>query len=236
MNIKFRPMHEQHKYTFQIQPSSKHIPDWYKKMPLFFDNPGTVLTGGNGNIETNLTVKACSPFFDTFLSGYMVTTNAEIEFSLENNQETVRWRNPVDLLSSHNIVQLGDMPAPVDCSSEVFKWIFYYRIETPKGYSCIFTHPLNRHDLPFRTFSGIVETDSYVLPVQFPFQFIKPNTKSFILPIGTPIVQVIPFKRENWKSEKLEYDKQIENNGKYELFKKVFRSYKTQYWQKKTYV
>ena len=53
--------------------------------------------------------------------------------------------------------------------------------------------------MPFRTFSGVVDTDMYELGVEFPFQLLNTITEDiFILEKGTPICQVIPFKRESW--------------------------------------
>jgi hypothetical protein len=110
--------------------------------------------------------------------------------------------------------------------------------KAPKGYSILYTHPLNRHDLPFRTFSGVVESDNYDLPVNFPFQLIislKEN-ENLIVPKGTPVVQFIPIKRENWNHEKI-----VEQN----LYKRqkasnlingtLVNAYKKLFWVKKTY-
>ena len=44
----------------------------------------------------------------------------------------------------------------------------------------------------------MVDTDKYPIPVHFPF-LLKKNFEGLIKQ-GTPIIQVIPFKRESWKS------------------------------------
>ena len=49
------------------------------------------------------------------------------------------------------------------------------------------------HALP-----GIVDTDRSPQPINFPF-FIKKNFVGTI-EVGTPVVQLIPFKRDDWKS------------------------------------
>ena len=79
-------------------------------------------------------------------------------------------------------------------------WSFDFSLKTPKGYSVLFCHPLNRFELPFQTFSGVVETDEYNQGTHFPFYIKKLNVgEIIIIKKGTPIVQIIPFKRENWK-------------------------------------
>ena len=98
-----------------------------------------------------------------------------------------------------NTMTLG-VPIPMLHEKENFVWSTETVIKTPKGYSCLYTHPLNRHDLPFTTLSGIIDTDSVIHEGHIPF-FIKKDFEG-VIKSGTPIIQVIPFKRENWQSLK----------------------------------
>ena len=84
-----------------------------------------------------------------------------------------------------------------------WKWTVPWSIETPKGFSLLFTHPLNRMELPFVTMSGIVDTDEYECPVNLPF-LIREGFMG-VIPKGTPIAQVIPIKREKWSSNSYMY-------------------------------
>jgi hypothetical protein len=125
------------------------------------------------------------------------------------------------------------MTPPIGYERNPYKFENKWVMETPPGYSCLITHPLNRFDLPFFTMSGIVDTDQYnFLPVNLPF-FLKEGFEG-IIPKGTPIAQVIPFKREPWHSEKEDLNPltkyQINN-----LKSVVQRSYKNRFWSKKTY-
>ena len=59
----------------------------------------------------------------------------------------------------------------------------------------LFTHPLNRFDLPFTTLSGMVDCDLYRDSwIHFPAHWHDMNF-SGVLPKGTPIVQCLPVKR-----------------------------------------
>jgi len=49
--------------------------------------------------------------------------------------------------------------------------------------------------------SGIVDTDSYRVPVNFPFIMNTPLGGEFNFDTKTPMVQVIPFKRQDWEME-----------------------------------
>ena len=57
-----------------------------------------------------------------------------------------------------------------------------------------------------------------------------------IIPKGTPIAQVIPFKRQEWSikygSEK-EFKEMLKQKSK--LFSKFFDKYKSMFWDKKHY-
>jgi len=80
----------------------------------------------------------------------------------------------------------------------VIKFHNLWTIEAPEGYAVLFTHPLNRFDLPFTTLSGIVDCDRYRDSwVHFPAQWHDTNF-SGVLPKGTPIAQCVPVKREDW--------------------------------------
>jgi hypothetical protein len=116
------------------------------------------------------------------------------------------------------------------------KWTNPWLIKTPKGYSCIFTSPFNR-DAPFNIFDGVVDTDTYDMPVNFPFGLKDPDFEGLI-PAGTPIAQVIPFKRTAWKSEYTETTPEVTeriNKATTELNSRWYDVYRTRWWSKKEF-
>ena len=80
-----------------------------------------------------------------------------------------------------------------------FAWWADWAVELPLGYSALYTHPLNRFELPFLTASGVVDNDKVHLPGTMPFFLLK--GVQGVLPAGTPYAQIIPFKREHWEAE-----------------------------------
>jgi hypothetical protein len=87
--------------------------------------------------------------------------------------------------------------------------------------------------LPFTTITGFVDSDIYNLPIQFPF-FIKKGFTG-IIEAGTPIAQMIPIKRNNWKIEVKK-----ENSEKFNILSEKYlstikRSYKNNFWFRKKY-
>jgi hypothetical protein len=102
-------------------------------------------------------------------------------------------------------------------------------MKLPKGYSALFTHPLNRFDLPFFTASGIVDADYGMGGGGVSFCIDK-NFEG-VIPAGTPIVQIFPFKRDDWKSEYLQNTKEIVWNPR----KNISGWYRKNVWKRKHY-
>jgi hypothetical protein len=95
----------------------------------------------------------------------------------------------------HPWEQIRDIELGGIYNEYAYKFTSPYVIKTPPGYSCIFTHPFNQVS-PFLTLTGVVDTDMHPLAVQFPFLMLKDWEGT--IKAGTPIVQIIPFKRDDW--------------------------------------
>ncbi len=119
-----------------------------------------------------------------------------------------------------------------------FIWKIHWMPKLPKGWSALMTSPSNRLDLPFRAFTGIVDSDLFYgmgfnEGGNFPF-YINKDFEG-IIPIGTPMYQIIPFKRENWKSTVLKYN-QEDSLKKYRNVRRHFANgYRKEHWQKKMF-
>jgi hypothetical protein len=225
-------------------PIKLNIPEWYKKLDH------TIL---------NKTIKGCIPFLDTLTSGYLLkipqdffirhnvyngqlnikdsfSTFAMNEFSIFNISKKINLNHGNDV---HPITQVGGKECPfVDKNKNLpfYKILNPWRIKTPRGYSCLFVPPLNNSDDRFSIISGIVDTD--VFPVEINFPIIINGDKYPVLEDtikkGTPYVQVIPFKRDNWKmSIKPIKESEIKHSiWKYEGFN-LLHKYKNLFWKKK---
>jgi hypothetical protein len=60
--------------------------------------------------------------------------------------------------------------------------------------NCLFLPPLNRPDPVVEVFAGVVDTDTYRAPINFPFVATAADGV-YTLEKGMPLVQVIPFRR-----------------------------------------
>jgi hypothetical protein len=229
MKIEFIPSDEYVEMIVQPpKPAKEYIPNWYKEHKNInqFDD---ALFSENG--EMLKTIKECMPFFDAFSTGYIQETWTDIYINYTNGKPSYSYP------SGPNIIELRES-ANVSVSNEYnndeFVWTTPWLPKLPKGYSVIVTHPFN-HFGPFQTLTGIIDCDTfYHTPFgRVPFYVKKGFTG--IIPAGTPMFQLIPFKRDSWNSELIAYDekKQVARNS---IIRKNFiGSYKKMFWNKKEY-
>jgi len=227
-------------------PIKLNIPEWYKKLEH------TIL---------NKTVKGCMPFLDTLTSGYLLKMPQD--FSIRHNvdnknekgeefkdsfqtfglhdQNTLLNAKNINLNSGvdvHPIKQVKDSPfIEKNKNFPFYKILNPWRIKTPKGYSCLFVPPLNNSDDRFSIIPGIVDTDSFFNEINFPI--IINGDKYPVLETtfkkGTPYVQIIPFKRDNWKMKiKSIKQKEIQTSRLFYGLR-LLNIYKDKYWKKKSW-
>ena len=170
--------------------------------------------------------------------GYIWSAPSDFEIR-DNGDKTYdfKWRTEEKILETQHIKeQHPGMKFGSNTEDFVMKWSFNFIIQTPDGYSTMFTHPLNRYDLPFRTLSGVVDTDSYPIPVLFPFIMISGAIKErVIIEKGTPLCQFFVIKRDPWHSAKKNISENDYRKNASRLTSKIVRSYKSQFWKKKIF-
>jgi hypothetical protein len=209
------------------KPASMFLPDWYKNTESYINGEKKPLGDG----ITSGTIKRCMPVFDAMTAGYIITSLADVFVSQKEGLPWFEWAD-LGLISFHPIEQAPEHPAKNGFNYP--KWMNYWAIKTPKGYSTLFIPPVHRESV-FTIFEGIVDTDVYTSPVNFPFTLNDPNFQGLI-PAGTPIAQVIPFKRESW-TMKFGNKKDLEQQAKVNihLSRYIFDRYKNLFWLKKQY-
>lgn len=200
--ISFIPTDSNLDFYLLPQTGAQSIPDWYKKMP------SKARLFERDKID-DITIKRCIPVLDAVTTGYFLVTNQDYYFEADHKKEKYDWGSDKSMIvgndqnhkkiSMHPTTQFSTMPIGPEFINYAFKWNNPWVIKTPSEYSCIFTHPFNYPYLPFYTLTGVVDTDNYFQQVLFPF-FMK-NNFTGLIPKGTPVVQIIPFKREDWKMD-----------------------------------
>tara|TARA_R110002051_G_scaffold167819_1_gene238508 strand:- start:594 stop:881 length:288 start_codon:yes stop_codon:yes gene_type:complete len=86
----------------------------------------------------------------------------------------------------------------------------------------------------FKIIDGIVDTDTYINIINFPFILLK-RDKQFLLKKGEPMIQVIPFKRESWKMSSDFYFEKDHGKTLNLLNSEFINRYKKYWWKKKSF-
>jgi hypothetical protein len=216
------------------KPASSHVPDWYKEQQSYLENK-KIPNGKGGNTAT---IKRCMPVFDAITIGYMLVTPVDVwvkQEKIEGIEQSIpyyEWSN-LEFIDFHPVEQAPNHPQRNGHVSYP-KFINPWAIKTPKGYSCHFTAPLHQDNI-FTILDGVVDTDTYTANVNFPF-VLNDATFEGLIPAGTPMAQIIPFKRDKWKM-KLGTDNHIKENNETLLFlkSKIFDGYKLLFRQPKEF-
>lgn len=213
--------------------SSFFIPDDYKKM--------TPKNSKRDPVEAK-SVKKCIPFLDALTIGYIIPFPIDMLVYYDKFRRRMNWEyksgmpkeyEDITTIGTHSDGQVYESLVPKEATwKHVLKFNQPWVIQTPPGYSCIFTSPFNNRR-PYKLIDGIVDTDTFPLHINFPFYWTADLKEEVLLKKGDPMVQVIPFKREEWQQETVSED--FDKRHYLQLRSKIDDSYKTQWWEKKSY-
>lgn len=209
-------------------PARSYIPEWYKKANRFI--------GGKLQLREygiNKDLKLCVPFLDALTSGYMVELPADLLIQRDELGVSFFWHEEPKFVELRAKDMAATLPRPAGCDRDLYAWIMHWSFIVPNGYSALVTHPLNRFDLPFVTTSGIMDTDQYPIAGQVPF-FLRSDF-SGVIPAGTPIIQVIPFKREAWQHQAIDCDEEFLSRVMYSVQRHLYDGYKKLKWTRKEF-
>jgi hypothetical protein len=162
------------------------IPQWFKELRGVDQDHLTATNDG-------LTVKRCLPFLDAMSTGWIVPLAATVRLHISDDGKHVEagWEFDRTMVSNHAAFQVAGNPLE---PRPPMKFHNYWTIRTAPGWSCLFIPPLNRPQPVVQVLSGVVDTDAFPTPVNFPF-VATAGDGVHVLPKGTPLVQVIPFRR-----------------------------------------
>ena len=208
-------------------PAIKELPKWFKELPSY--------SQADEAYDRPITAKKCIPMRDAMGAGYLIPIPLEVAFRVDSRGELIADQlAEFKVATDHPSYQVETRPKEDGYGERVWKWNSPWKIKTPKGYSTLFVTPINRPDLPFQCFTGIVDTDKYNgMAVNFPF-LLKEGFEG-IIEMGTPMIQAIPFKRDDWTSVESKLDlvkKQFDDQSFFRFFD---GGYRRAYWQRKEY-
>lgn len=206
MKIEFISSDQKILEHFPIKPAKQALPEWFKDLPR---DRSREIDKGQGNYPEFLgniipTIKKCMPVGDLITAGYIIPNAYEQKFDTFDNIGYEHFSREMNMMS-------GQDPAnghhyeqcPVkwqgDTKKNYFKILLPWRIVTPPGYSSLFFQPFYRPNDRYTMLPSIIDTDQFDGVYQnFPGYLLKNNVT---IESGEPLIQVIPFKRDDWKME-----------------------------------
>lgn len=208
--------------------ASRFIPEWYRLSDRKVHDPAV-------REKPYSDVKMCVPYLDGLMSGYMITTPADLMVVKEKNEYRMycEFDYPFIEYRGHQPT-LKRMPRPAGHDKRQWAWKLLWGVKTPPGWSTLYIHPMGRWDLPFSVPGAVVDTDNFYLPGNIPTFFKKDFTG--LIPAGTPIIQIIPFKRAEWETEVMPALNEV-NDAFYKELRGTPKggAYKKNYWVRKKY-
>lgn len=177
-------------------PASKFWPEWFKKQ-----NPKL---NQNSPMYAS-TVRKCPAILDILSMGYIIPLWCD--FKLKRVHNNVQFMTPPAVadhfqMTTHAKVQIEHYPFNKDTFNGSVKFFNPWSIVTPPGYSVMLVSPYYQTNPHIEAMQGIIDTDSYH-EIHVNTFFTAPLDETIELPRGMPLVQVIPFKRENYEMETL---------------------------------
>ncbi|TRD10681.1 hypothetical protein FGU71_01565 [Erythrobacter insulae] len=173
------------------QRAVRFAPDWFRNL-----KPDMGIPDANG--LPGLTAKACLPMTDAFALGFVIPMPYDVHLRVPEDGVNIAmgWAENCAFapLEQHMPEQLG-APEPPFQQVMPLKFINPWRIKVPDGYSVLFQPVMNRPELPFYCFSGLVDCDRFDTTVNLPFIWTG-GPGEFMIPAGSPIAQIIPIRRD----------------------------------------
>jgi len=198
-------------------PASRHIPDWFKDMPPDCNDGGTL--------------KRCPPFLAAMSAGYIIPAPDDSRLIMSPDGVLSATATRLNYLSTHFPSQYKGSPF---AAVRVVKFMNPWVIVTPPDYVCLITAPLNRFDIPFTPLTGIVETGSFYREVNLPMACALGPGQDYRLARGTPMIQVIPIRRDEFAASI-----GVTDTARYAEQEAMFNAsphyYKDNFWQKLTF-
>lgn len=184
----------------------------------------------------NKTVKRCAPFLDAYMTGYIQETWTDIYIEIKNEQLLYHYAMGPEPLATRDFGFDNGMHQAPHCYPVEFVWRTPWVPKLPKGYSMLYTQPLNHPELPFEVSSAIVDCDDFLYggyPTSYPFRVHKHFTG--LIPAGTPMFQMIPIKRESWTGKSAEFDERLFQSETARLRRFFQNGYRNLIWKRKVY-
>jgi hypothetical protein len=197
MEIRFRSSIAGLSATVPPKPAADVRPDWLKG-PRFHAGFDRATPIEQASREAS-TIRRCPGIMDAMRDGYVVPlwTDLHVKFDGMRGEVEMRCASPWAGVDRHPIEQFKSTPietwaSPYTC---VFKLANPWRVYLPAGYSSRILDPVyHRNWVGFSVLPGVVDHDRFHTANIF-LVWERYDAGELIIPLGTPLFQLIPFRR-----------------------------------------
>jgi len=220
LKITFITKEENREVVPEPQLASSSFPEWFSSLerPSKSKCPFSFLHKDQNHYDLiaqtpNNNVKNCPGIIDYLTTGYIIPSWDNFMFREENQNLFVNWSGYYENnFASHGISQFNTMNKnQVPLYKNFFKLVSPWIIRTQPGVSCLITHPYWHRKTNFTTVSGIYNTDSQELALNWFFEWNYKISSGMELDgadmynqtisMGDPLMLIIPFYRKSYKKE-----------------------------------
>lgn len=177
-----------------------YVPNWWKSSKVQECKNGLV----------NDTLRGCPGMDDLLKLGWYYVLDYDVEIRCNEEDFGPNRSRSWQAITPYNSNNTGSHPftqqiwhqfnhSPHKKNTDSFKFVSDWSIKTPIGYSCLYLDPFLHNNENFSLWPGVIDTDVFSTNADnAPMIFLPKTDKSFVIKKGTPVAQVIPFKREEW--------------------------------------
>ena len=181
----------------QPKPSNNFIPEWWKNMPFDLDMDKERYRFNSG------IVKQCPAFPDLFSSGYILPMWADTTLYFDKDTGEYSWKcgaqnSPfeINIFEQDKFINHTDYSYKNKIANIIFQFVNPWYIRMPKGYSVfqlpLFYHQTEKYDILPGTYDGHNAITNKLEVAYFA------DKEEIFIKKGTPLVQYIPYKKENF--------------------------------------
>ena len=181
-------------------------PDWWKTIKVGMDVQSKRVT----------TIRACPAMDDWLKSGWYLLANRDFHIIAGHGKDdtdstcfhtavTGSYASP-----SHPNLQMGnafEYMGEDELVRDAFKMRNPWNVVTPPIYSTLYLDPFLFQNKFFATWQGVIDTDTFNSNMDNAQIIFYPKVDhSFTIKKGTPLCQIIPYKREEWNASYMQFD------------------------------
>jgi hypothetical protein len=233
-NIAFFPVkpHVAH-FAPPPEPMGKTLPQWWRSQDVFDKNDRTV----SGGIVKS-TIKKCPSILDSLTTGYLL--RVPVDIWVDATGDRPRWQLPKGqsswgVVGLHGAQQASALPFDrARYCADIFRIHPLWAFRTPPGYSALVMHPALNYEVPWVVLPAVIETDQYA--PDGAYSMLLERGFQGTIKQGTPLLQVMPFKRESWSMDvQQDFDPRVFEGQIHKTRSVFYDGYRKNYWVRKVY-